>query len=1095
MPPQAAEAVARYELPAAYDQFCSGGGGRLLIFHFQEPSRLEIFDVHAGRFVHRIDLHEPDVRFAAGMTRLLIALPAGKILQRWDLRTFERDKTVPLGMDGVRKAVMGSDSEGPLLIWNEGPVVLWDIDTMSRLEPKGKVLSGTTRYGFDVRVSRDGSTFVGWTTGLSSQQFRVMTVDGDSVALNSTPDSFSFNERWAIPNADASLLFRFGSGLYGPDLTPRQTASLDGAVLVPSGEPQFLFSVRPAERGQSRLTIHTATDLQPLHTIEDIPSVTSSSLNTRWGYVSGEPRLRFLSRSDLLVALPSGNREIVCRRLSLRDAVLHSKPLTVVSKPRAHAAVGTTYTYRIETIAASTDLTYRLESGPEGMTLADNGTLTWPVTARPLGGIARPIVAISDAAGNEVLHSFEIHVRPATLVADRDLRDAGPADPGEPPGSPETPGAPASPGVSRDRLLELSTDTGFPVRNAAGTHFLLLQGRDLWTLQPDGITVHSRTTLEKTHTRLIERNDYYVAIANEPQSIDVIDRKTLKVVRSRKLSFMSLLDLAAHPTLPICYVAYKGGVEIPRHRFIVFHETTGEATEDNDFIGNWLRVSPDGRFLISAYRDTYEKGARLITNPTRWHVVPEYGSIDWLIRYDLRRDGRPEFAELKEDAGGNGKGLRMAADGSRVTYLSHVGYPRYSGNLGGWRTDDLSSLPVTYATKDRASTYDLAFHPVLPLVASPGTSSAVFFHRETGELQDNRLLSVPESLAQGTIQRVYFSPDGLHLVFDFHVNNVRYLTAARLRLSPAEEKTVTSTQPTTADARPGHSGDRRIPPPANVPLKRLTALRGGSGRPMTPREIASESMPSVVIVSHDRSFGTGFVVGGEGYILTSAHCLTTNGDNFVRYRTSADEDHQRVPAQILGIDDERDLALIKVDATLPAVRLGFGHNVAAGETVCIIGNPGIGELILDNTVTEGNVSSPDRTIGTHRFIQTSASVNPGCSGGPMFNDHGFVVGIVVRKADIEGTGFGVHCDDIADFLFDTASVTDEDCQILRTWTFTGGDSPLEAVFAGMQEDASVLLRNGEELRQVDVARLSPPDRKFVRQVTAQRNSNRRLDSD
>ena len=77
----------------------------------------------------------------------------------------------------------------------------------------------------------------------------------------------------------------------------------------------------------------------------------------------------------------------------------------------------------------------------------------------------------------------------------------------------------------------------------------------------------------------------------------------------------------------------------------------------------------------------------------------------------------PVQDEIKEKAGGNGKGIRMSRDGKRVTYLSHVGYPKFSGNLAGWDPADLEKMPVTHATKGKGTTYDLAYHPVVPLVA------------------------------------------------------------------------------------------------------------------------------------------------------------------------------------------------------------------------------------------------------------------------------------------------------------------------------------------------------------------------------------------
>ena len=264
---------------------------------------------------------------------------------------------------------------------------------------------------------------------------------------------------------------------------------------------------------------------------------------------------------------------------------------------------------------------------------------------------------------------------------------------------------------------------------------LVLQQDRLAILGSDGITIQKQVKLPKKYAFLAEREKYYVAVAAEPQSIDLIDKSSLAVLKSLKMPGMGATDLALHPTKPLAYVAYKAGVEIPRFRFLLFDEKSGEAHELDHCVGKWLQVSPDGGFLIAGYSDIYESGQQLVVNPDNIFFVPEYGSIDWLIRYDLKDPEDPVAIEKKEKAGGNGGGLRMSADGKRVTYLSHVGFPMYSNSLGGWDPTDLHKLPVSYGGKDVGTPLELAYHPVLPLAASFGKSTAVVFNRETGDVR------------------------------------------------------------------------------------------------------------------------------------------------------------------------------------------------------------------------------------------------------------------------------------------------------------------------------------------------------------------------
>ena len=166
--------------------------------------------------------------------------------------------------------------------------------------------------------------------------------------------------------------------------------------------------------------------------------------------------------------------------------------------------------------------------------------------------------------------------------------------------------------------------------------------------------------------------------------------------------------------------------------------------------------------------------------------MPEYDDYSWLIRYELDADGIPSKSETKKKAGGNAQGIRLSRDGLRVTFLSHVGYPEFSHNLAGWNPKDLRKMPVTYAVKDKGTTYDLAFHPVLLLVASPGSGSAVFFDRETGDEEQNRLILEANALNGAKLHSVKFSPDGKNLIIHFSVGEVHYLQKAKLRLSAEE---------------------------------------------------------------------------------------------------------------------------------------------------------------------------------------------------------------------------------------------------------------------------------------------------------------------
>ena len=134
--------------------------------------------------------------------------------------------------------------------------------------------------------------------------------------------------------------------------------------------------------------------------------------------------------------------------------------------------------------------------------------------------------------------------------------------------------------------------------------------------------------------------------------------------------------------------------------------------------------------------------------------------------------------------------------------------------------------------------------------------------------------------------------------------------------------------------------------------------------------------------------GSGFLISADGLILTNAHVV--DGAKQVMVKLS---DHREFKAKVLGADASSDIAVLKVDARdLPSVHIGNSDQLGVGDYVLAIGEP----FGLEETATAGIVSAKGRSLpgdGYVPFIQTDAAVNPGNSGGPLFDANGYVVGI------------------------------------------------------------------------------------------------------
>ena len=151
-----------------------------------------------------------------------------------------------------------------------------------------------------------------------------------------------------------------------------------------------------------------------------------------------------------------------------------------------------------------------------------------------------------------------------------------------------------------------------------------------------------------------------------------------------------------------------------------------------------------------------------------------------------------------------------------------------------------------------------------------------------------------------------------------------------------------------------------------------------------------------------RNLASGFVIGADGYILTSAHAVSSNGEATVRLA-----DNRQFSARVVGLDKLSDVALLKIDAEgLPVASIGDPSELAVGEWVAAIGAP----FGLERSVTAGIVSAMPRylpEVGGVPFIQTDVAINRGSSGGPLFNLRGQVVGINAMIASQTGVYVGV----------------------------------------------------------------------------------------
>ncbi|MCA9719635.1 MAG: trypsin-like peptidase domain-containing protein, partial [Myxococcales bacterium] len=214
--------------------------------------------------------------------------------------------------------------------------------------------------------------------------------------------------------------------------------------------------------------------------------------------------------------------------------------------------------------------------------------------------------------------------------------------------------------------------------------------------------------------------------------------------------------------------------------------------------------------------------------------------------------------------------------------------------------------------------------------------------------------------------------------------------------TPAPDAGETKAEPDAktdeAPKEPAADEGAEKPADAKAPVKPVKPA--GDRKAQSPAELFSSYAPSVVTIKvsglRGNGAGTGFFVDDKGTVATNQHVIDHADAVSVKFFDGS----TNAKVELIAEDADMDLALLHVELDGPStpVVLGDSDGVTVGEEVIVIGNP----LGLEHTLTDGLVSSR-RLYKGKKFIQMSAPVSPGNSGGPVFNGYGDVVGVTVAK--------------------------------------------------------------------------------------------------
>jgi hypothetical protein len=403
-----------------------GGAGRYLILHMLETRELIIFDALEAKVIRSLPLPGEDVQIAAGRTKLLIALPERNVLQRWSLITFEREvaTTVPVWVN-LRVLAMGAATD-ELLMAGGG---LIDVSTM-RVMPIRQGPNGLpTHESVFVRTSGDGRVLGGWSRpGIDSAQLAptVFVLAGDEVKYYPLHAGFS---GYALPSANGRVIHT-ANGLFTPEgkTTPPGTQARESS---PSRFPERLASIPAANNalyvgarygeanapdvpgykpGYIGSFLYIPDDPEPIASLppgifQDIDHPGNSTRE-----LPRPLRLYFLPDANLIVTIPPTLDRLHLYRINVDELLAKSGRafLFVSSLPSTHAKKGAAYQYAVAAKSNKSGLKYRLDLGPPGMKITEQGRLTWLVPVDFDFKEATVILAVTNSSGQECFQSFTI---------------------------------------------------------------------------------------------------------------------------------------------------------------------------------------------------------------------------------------------------------------------------------------------------------------------------------------------------------------------------------------------------------------------------------------------------------------------------------------------------------------------------------------------------------------------------------------------------------------------------------------------------------------------------------------------------------------
>jgi len=401
---------AEIKLPGVVDATCIGGNGRYVLLRIPTQKQVAVLDVCEGRVTKSIPIPEDNALIAAGNEHLFVLALTANVIQKWNLKTFEKETTVANPLEGTpRQILIGHAADGPLFVI--GPNAALDTKTFKEIA-LGRALGNmprNVRFPAQASISADGRIFAWSSTGFALSSL-VLDPNGAKNYLQAISVG-------AIVVGPDGTLFT-GGGLFTPELKSvgeRKPFLPSNHTPIPAAHGKLYLSIATNDRPrlEPRATlkllgenkeIADLTDLAGLDIPKNHNQLTAKGLRLH-------DRVFIVPDAKAIVILHGSADKVTIHTLDSEELLDKAGIdfLFVTNQPPV-AVCGMLFTYKPEVKSRQGGVTIKLTAGPSAMEVSPEGTLTWKVPPNFADTSVDVSLTITDKSGRETAHSFKLPV-------------------------------------------------------------------------------------------------------------------------------------------------------------------------------------------------------------------------------------------------------------------------------------------------------------------------------------------------------------------------------------------------------------------------------------------------------------------------------------------------------------------------------------------------------------------------------------------------------------------------------------------------------------------------------------------------------------